>query len=105
MTVKTLSHDLGRPHVKTVNDLPNIRNSFKCSREDCLGLGILKDNEAASTLIESSCKLLVKDHLRQLLLNMINWQLNHLRDMCNLYPCVRLNQPAQVLLQEGIIQR
>jgi hypothetical protein len=61
---RTLCHYLGRPHVEAIHDLANIRNGFQRRREYCICLGIIKNDEASSTLIKSSCKLLIQNHLR-----------------------------------------
>ena len=49
-------------------------------------------------------KSLIQNHLGQLFLHTLYRQLNQLSNMGNLNPRERLNQLAQILLQQGVVQ-
>ena len=85
----TSCHYLGRPNIDAIHNLASIQNGLQCCLVYCNCLWIIKNDKASSTLIQSSCKFLVQNHLRQFLLHMIDRQ---------------FNQPAEILLQQSVIQ-
>ena len=94
----------GLVSVENIHHVAQLLNGSEGRIVGLIPMGLVKDDEAAGTLVEHTDNDLVKDHLRQLALDLLGIKAYHLGDVVDLYAAEGLDDLDQVLLQHGIVQ-
>mmetsp|Transcript_7211 Transcript_7211/g.12300 ORF Transcript_7211/g.12300 Transcript_7211/m.12300 type:complete len:219 (-) Transcript_7211:784-1440(-) len=100
-----LSRKLAGLFVQRVHDLAEVLDCLQSRRVRFLLRGLIEDNEAACALVEDAEELLVEDHLGELGLDLREGEVDELGDVGNLDTGEGLNEAAQVLLEQRVVQR
>lgn len=96
---------LGGLLVQRLDHVGHILHRIQGALVRLINRSLLEHNQASCTLVQHTVECLVQDHLRQLDLDLLCWQLNNLGNMGNLYTGEGLNHTDQVLFQQFVVQR
>mmetsp|Transcript_51597 Transcript_51597/g.170981 ORF Transcript_51597/g.170981 Transcript_51597/m.170981 type:complete len:333 (-) Transcript_51597:324-1322(-) len=91
--------------VQRVDDAPHVVERLERLRVGSVCSRVLVHDQAAGARVEDAAEFLVEDHLRELLLDLEERQAHQRRDVGRLDRRVRLDDPADVLLQQHVVQR
>lgn len=91
----------------SVQNINNITKLVDCRQGRIVGLiavRLVVNNQATRTLVQDTDNDLVQNHLRQLALDLLGVEANHLGNVINLDAGKGLNDLDEVLLQHGVVE-